>query len=661
MKTIILRSLTMTNFRGEQQRTTTFQPEVTTIAGDNGLGKSRHFDAFLWLLFGKDQFDRKDFNVKSNDADGNPIPKTNTAVEAELLVDGEPLTLKRAYIEEWTKPRGQTELVFKGNKTECYWNEVPVNVSEYQRRIKEIVDDTAFKMITQPHYFPTMPWKEQREQLFLLAGTVSDEQLASSNKAFAGLLDRLSGKSFEDFKKEIAARKKRLKADLEQVQPRIDQTRHLMPPAIDTKSVQAQLDEVERELAKVNRAIADHAEQQRHKHEALANRQERLHTLQRQQQALLFKAEEQAQQQAHEQNAQRREIEAKIRDIEARKEAAHQQWQRAMAASSEQKNMTEACEAQAEALRQQWHSINAETYEGQTTCQCCHQPLPQAMIQEAERLWEEGKTARLGEINQKGQAIKEKCVRAHNAHLEAERDYAQHLAHFEQLDQQTRQLHEQLRTMPTVTAEKPKAESIEGWGELQKLIVEVQASIAQAETAGTDTDSTEAYTTMREQLTAKRDYIKAELAKQALAEKYTEEIENLEARGRELAQQIADIEKEEYVMYQFLKAKVDEAENRINALFTHVKFRLFTYNISDTQKENPIETCELLIDGVPYAVANSAGQVNAGLDVINALSRYYGVAAPIFIDNRERVNKIIATQSQIINLKVTDDKELVVS
>ena len=63
---------------------------------------------------------------------------------------------------------------------------------------------------------------------------------------------------------------------------------------------------------------------------------------------------------------------------------------------------------------------------------------------------------------------------------------------------------------------------------------------------------------------------------------------------------------------------------------------------------------------VPFAVANTAGQVNAGLDIINALTRFYGVTAPIFIDNRESINEIIDTKSQVINLEVTDDKYLVI-
>lgn len=53
MKKIILKSLSLVNFRGEQNRTTEFDAKETSIMGDNGIGKSRHFDAFMWLLFGR--------------------------------------------------------------------------------------------------------------------------------------------------------------------------------------------------------------------------------------------------------------------------------------------------------------------------------------------------------------------------------------------------------------------------------------------------------------------------------------------------------------------------------------------------------------------------------------------------------------------------------
>src|SRR3712207_1715292 len=65
MKKVTLKSLTLVNFKGEKERTTVFNADVTTISGGNGLGKSRHFDAFIWLLFGKDSQDRKDYEVKT--------------------------------------------------------------------------------------------------------------------------------------------------------------------------------------------------------------------------------------------------------------------------------------------------------------------------------------------------------------------------------------------------------------------------------------------------------------------------------------------------------------------------------------------------------------------------------------------------------------------
>jgi hypothetical protein len=66
------------------------------------------------------------------------------------------------------------------------------------------------------------------------------------------------------------------------------------------------------------------------------------------------------------------------------------------------------------------------------------------------------------------------------------------------------------------------------------------------------------------------------------------------------------------------------------------------------------------VNGVPFGAANTAGQVNAGLDIINALIKFHGVSAPIFIDGRESVNRLIHTESQIINLVVSHDKTLII-
>jgi hypothetical protein len=119
---------------------------------------------------------------------------------------------------------------------------------------------------------------------------------------------------------------------------------------------------------------------------------------------------------------------------------------------------------------------------------------------------------------------------------------------------------------------------------------------------------------------------------------------------------MADAESEEFTLKAFTKTKIEECEARINGLFSKVTFRLFEYTIEG----NESETCIPLVDGIPYGTANTAAQINAGLDIINVLSRHYGVCAPILIDRRESINELIPVEAQVINLTVSKDKELTV-
>ena len=93
----------------------------------------------------------------------------------------------------------------------------------------------------------------------------------------------------------------------------------------------------------------------------------------------------------------------------------------------------------------------------------------------------------------------------------------------------------------------------------------------------------------------------------------------------------------------------------VNQKFSQVSFKLFSTQVNG----GLTETCEALIDGVPFSSANTASQLNAGLDIINTLNEKYQVTAPVFLDNRESVTRIIPTKSQIINLFVDETaKEL---
>ena len=50
-------------------------------------------------------------------------------------------------------------------------------------------------------------------------------------------------------------------------------------------------------------------------------------------------------------------------------------------------------------------------------------------------------------------------------------------------------------------------------------------------------------------------------------------------------------------------------------------------------------------------------RLQTGIDIINTLSKYYGVSAPIWIDNAEGVTLPVETDAQIIRLIVSDKDE----
>jgi hypothetical protein len=158
----------------------------------------------------------------------------------------------------------------------------------------------------------------------------------------------------------------------------------------------------------------------------------------------------------------------------------------------------------------------------------------------------------------------------------------------------------------------------------------------------------------RAEITKKVDECKEKLSAREQNERFRTRVKELLEEEKLLAQQIAELEGQEFLCEEFIKTKVELLENSINSKFKFVRFKLLNSLVNGSVEE----CCEALINGVPFSSANTASQINAGLDIINALSEHYGVGAPIFIDNRESINRILHCSSQLINLIVSEDPEL---
>lgn len=152
MKQIKLLSMHIQNFKGCKDRTIEFG-EKTRISGANATGKTTIFDAFTWLLFGKDSLGSSDFEIRPLDIDGNMINNIEISVEAKISVDCDEYDLKKVQKQKWVKKRGTNTREFQGNVNEFEINGYPKSQKEFKEFISEIVDEDVFNLITNPNAF----------------------------------------------------------------------------------------------------------------------------------------------------------------------------------------------------------------------------------------------------------------------------------------------------------------------------------------------------------------------------------------------------------------------------------------------------------------------------------------------------------------------------
>ena len=232
---MILKEMTLINFKGIRAKTFKFTDGINVIRGKNATGKTTILDAFLWCLFGKDSQDRKDFEIKTYDKDNIVIPQLDHEVEIVLFTDRD-VRLKRCFKEIWTQKRGSQDIEFTGHETVYFWNDVPLKMSDYNTKISELVNEWIFKSLTNTAYFHSLHWEKRREIIFSLAGKIEDKELLNDNlKGVDAILNE--GKTLAEAKAEIGAKRKKIKNELNDIPSRIDEAERSKSDPVDTAAI----------------------------------------------------------------------------------------------------------------------------------------------------------------------------------------------------------------------------------------------------------------------------------------------------------------------------------------------------------------------------------------------------------------------------------------
>ena len=634
---ITLESLHLVNFQSAKDLKITFGHK-NFVYGQNEAGKSRLFNAFSWLLFDKDSLNRKDFAIKTLDTNNEPVHFLDHSVEGTLIVDGLPITLKKVYSEKWTKKRGSATDEFSGHTTDYFIDGVPVKLAEYKARITQIINEETFKLLTDANYFNgVLKWKDRRRILIEVAGDVTDADVIASNKALAGLPAILGARSIDDHRKVLASKQKEINDHLKTLPVRIDEATRSIPRTVgNEQEIEAQVNALraviqgkEAELSRLKNG-GEVAEQQKRMREIegeLLEIKNRLNEVTSQaiveQNKVVIRASMKVQ-----------EIERSIRNIDGINTLpiSIQEYEKRIVA-----------------LREKWNLVDAEefpeTHEADT-CAACGQALPAEQVQaahdKASAEFNRKKSEELEKISAQGKETRNQITLMQTQLEDDKLRYKNLSAELEKLQTAEQQERNKLDTLqagmidvasdPSYTAKQVELDAVK-----QKIITLQHSS--KAETDRVELDVLD----LRNELKV----IEQQYATFEQVRKANIRIEELKADEKKLSAEFERLQHEVYLTEQFIVAKVNMLETRINSKFKHARFKLF-----ETQINGGIsEMCETLYEGVPYSKGlNHGNQILIGLDIIDTLQAHYGIHAPCWVDNAEAVTQEVRVDSQLIAL-----------
>lgn len=320
-----------------------------------------------------------------------------------------------------------------------------------------------------------------------------------------------------------------------------------------------------------------------------------------------------------------------------------------------------------EVLRNKYISIRDNDFPDfdahKTTCQYCNQDLPveqQATIKETFQKEREAfnlnRASELEQINEQGTSLSKE----EEVHEELLQDLKNQVADTTELDKRIK-VRDDLKSQHTainkqIEAIQNNATPFTETEQYKKKIAEIEAIKQEIITIQTGDDKElQSQKEVISNIKLSINQLNEQLYEYVLSEKQEARKQELIEEEKLLSVKFGELDQQLYLLDEFIRTKVDLLTSKINAKFNYVDFKLFEEQINGGLKE----VCEVTVKGVPYSSGlNNAARINAGLDIINTVTEINQINAPIFIDNAESINDLLAVQAQTITLSVSKDKDL---
>ena len=638
-------SLNLKNFQGIKDLSIYPNGESIDIYGDNGTGKTTVFNAFTWLLFDKPSTGAKNFTpkTKSNNGEVHGLDHTASAV---IEHNGKRISLTKTYREIYKKKRGSIHEEFDGHTTEYFVDGVPTKEKEYAETVSAMwgTDAELAKILTTPEYFSEiLPWEKRRAILLELCGGVTDDEVFASNESLSVLKDALEGRSVEDLGKILHAKKTAVNKRLSELPGRLDEAQRgtAFMEIFSIESAQRTLGDLEderRDLMEERAHLAHLAAEKKRKQ--LASLEVKMSEAAAAYGIKCIESASGARAILESAKDQLTTVEREIRYTEAQRKEA--------------RDKKEALNRRRTELLDEYGKVAALVFDESTTiCPCCKRALPDDEIAKLREEFNLSKSTRLSEINEKG---KREASREMIAACEV--DIKEISERIHSLNEALMEAKRAVQKSESEIPDLPPFEDTDTYREIMEKINAVRDEVSDKEK--THAEAIAEQDGKIRAINDRANAIRDDIARYNAALRSKERVDELIYEQKTLAKEYEEAEHLTYLCELFIKTKVSLLTEQINSRFENVRFSLFSEQINGGLKEE----CESLIPStggalVPYAFANHAARINAGIEIIKTISQHFGVEMPLFVDNAESVTHIVPGTSQKIRLVVSEkDKSL---
>lgn len=626
--------LNLQNFKGIEFGDFRFTNN-TIIRGDNATGKTTVFDALCWLLFGKDSLDRADFQIKTL-KNGEPVHNVNHMVQAAFdNEDGTGFTLKRIYREKYSNPRGG-EVKLTGHTTDYFINDVPSKEKEYKAFINNMINEDVFKLITNPLFFNEQyTWQNRRKLLLEMCGDVDDASVINSKEELKRLTELLNGRSVDEQRKIIASKKTAINKELDMIPVRIDEAVKCKPTPLeaeqklkdDIATIETAIKQLDEDKSVIVNGLdgAERTAKIREVKRKLADRKSQLMN-------------------EHTDNERRLEHEYKLSLVQL--QMAESERDRYKDREYELDSQIQQEEARIDKLQAEFDDFNQSQF-NKELCPTCGQKLPASKYEELQTIFNQSKAVKLEEW----QALIDSAKALKQNYIE-QKEIMQVKA-----DGMSSQIEELSNNKDAKQKAMNEVGEVDLDNDVQVNDLKAELFMLELDEDNTSDDQLKRIDSELSELADKRSTLQTELTKYDVIRDITKRINELEQEQQRLINEKNLVDETAFLLDEFVKAKVDMLEDTINKHFTITTFKMANVLVNGSVED----CCETMVNGVPYRSLNNAARINAGIDIINALTKFYKVNAPVFIDNAEAVTKFINCKSQTIKLIVDETcKELCV-